>query len=71
MKVYILFKYFSRMYSVLAGFSAFKKIAKSFNIVSFTVSVGYLSLFSPTSLKARVTTVPSDYAMNVLQSSCF
>lgn len=59
------------MYSVLAGFSAFKKIANNFSIVSLTESVGYFSLFSPTSLRPRVTTELNAYSMNVIDSAFF
>jgi hypothetical protein len=57
------------MYSVLAGFSAFKNRAKSLSIVSLTLRLGYLSLFSETSLKPLVTIEPRAYSMKVVESS--
>lgn len=60
--------YFSFMNFVFAGLSAFKHMANIFNIVSLTDRVGYFSLFSPTSLNARVIIDPRAYCIKVIDS---
>ena len=67
----ILFMYFWRMCSVLAGFSVLRKMANSLSMVSFTVRVGYLSLCSPISRRPFVTTEPSACSKNVIEFSSF
>jgi len=69
MNAYIFLWYFSFMYEVLAGFSAFKKMAKSLSMVSLTVKVGYFRRLSPTSLRPRVTIDPNDCSRKVMLSS--
>ena len=59
------------MLSVFAGFSVLRKRAKSLSIVSLRERVGYLSLFSLTSLRALVTMEPRAYSINDIESSDF
>ena len=54
---------------MLAGFSAFKKMAKSFSMVSLQERVGYFKRFSPTSLRPRVTTELKACSMKVMEVS--
>jgi hypothetical protein len=57
------------MNSVLAGLFVFKKRENNLSMVSLTEIVGYLSLFSLTSLKALVTIYPKAYSINEIESS--
>ena len=54
---------------MLAGFSAFKKMANSFSMVSLHERVGYFNRFSPTSLRPRVTTELKACSMKVIEVS--
>ena len=71
MNCFILAAYLRFMLSVLAGFSVLRKRAKSLSMVSFSDIEGYLSLFSLTSRKPRVTTYPRAYSMKEIESSIF
>ena len=71
MNCFIFAAYLRFMLSVFAGFSAFRKRAKSLSIVSFRERVGYLRRFSLTSLRPRVTMCPRACSMKEIESSIF